>query len=252
MYTREELIALGEEEDELTEEELLLLLAVSHTTLSDLKNEISSFYQKYGKDGVVTYSEARKWVSSKNHTKRLILLNQTILGVFENGFNNFETSFANHLQSIIKQEADFFGVDIDVDDILSKAWGVDESTWLKRLTAHRSKWATQIIYDLKLSVLKQDSILDVLTQITKRGQSMDTILARLWRTEANAVSSLARQKIFKELGITKYRFIHVDGCTCEKCSDMHNKVFPISEYVVGITANPLHPNCKDRTEPIME
>lgn len=252
MRTEEEIIALGEEEDELTEEELLLLLASLHTTLSALEKEIRNFYQKYGTDGVITYSEARKWVSSKNHTKRLVFLNQTISDIFEAGFDDFETSFANHLRHIVLREADFFGVDIDVDDVLDTVWGVDESTWLKRLMAHRSKWTNQINYDLKLSILKQDSVLDVLTQMVKRGESMDTILARLWRTESNAISSIARQKIFRELGITKYRFIHVDGCTCEQCNDLHQKVFPISEYVVGVTANPLHPNCKDRTEPILE
>ena len=250
MYTEEELRELGIEEDELTEEELILLLAALHTTLDALEKELRAFYQKYGKDGVVTYADVRKWVSSKNHTKRLFFLNQTIADVFDTGFNNFEKSFTTHLEDIIMREADFFGVDLDVDKILETVWGEDESNWLQRLTAHRDRWTAQISNDLKVSFLKGDSILDVITQMAKRGESMDKILARLWRTESNAISSIARQEIFNKLGVKNYRFIHVDRCECEECNEMHNKVFPLSAYEVGVTANPLHPNCGDRTAPV--
>lgn len=251
MYTEDELKQLGIEEDELTEEELLLLLAALHTTLGEFEKEVRAFYQKYGKDGVVTYSEVKKWVSSTNHTKRLFFLNQVVSDLFETGFNAFETTFKSHLQDIVLKEAQFFGVELDVDEILDTVWGMDEGNWLQRLTAHRNKWTVQLNTDLKLSFLKRDSIIDVLTNVAKRGESMETILKRLFRTESNAVSSIARKKIYEILGVEKFRFLHLDGCTCELCSDMDGQVFPVSEYVVGVTANPLHPNCRDITEPII-
>lgn len=250
MYSKEELKELCSEEDELTDEEVLFLLAALHTTLTSLEDEIRLFYQKYGKDGIITHSEVRKWVSSNNHTKRIVLLNQTISDIFDVGFAAFENSFIKHLQNIVLKESEFFGVKVDVNEILNTVWGVDESTWLQRLNAHKKRWTITINNDLKISFLKRDSVLDVLTQATKRGQSMETILKRLWRTESNAISSIARQKIYEKLGITHYRFIHIDKCNCEQCSDIDGQVFPISEYVVGVTANPLHPNCRDTTEPI--
>ena len=252
MYAEDELKALGIDEDDLTEEELLFLLAALHTTLTDLENELRIFFQKYGKDGVITYAEVKKWVSSTNHTRRLTMLNYTVNELFETGFNAFERLFDNHLRTIVQREADFFGVKLDINDILNTPWGLDDCTWLQRLSAHRNRWINKINADLRVSFLKQDSVMDVLSQMADRGESMDTILSRLWRTESNAISSIARKDIFKQLGATHYRFIHVDGCTCELCNDMHYQVFPISEYVVGITANPLHPNCKDRTEPVFD
>lgn len=250
MYTEEEIMRLEEEEHSLSEEELLFLLAALHTTLDEIQKELQLFYQKYGKDGVVTYSEVKKWVSSTNHTKRLFFLNTTISNIVEAGFDNFEKSFVSHLEDIIAKEAQYFNVDIDEDEILNALWGADGSNWSQRLLAHRTKWTAQINIDLKLSFLKRDSVSDVIRQMVKRGESMEKILTRLWRTESNAISSLSRQRIYETLGIKKYRFVHIDGCHCEVCSDMDNRVFPVSEYEVGVTANPLHPNCRDITVPI--
>ena len=227
-------------------------MASLHLTLSALEKELRVFYQKYGKDGIVTYSEVKKWISSKNHTKRLVFLNQTITDIFESAFDEFAESFTKHLADIVLKESEFFGVKLDVDEILNTVWGVDESNWLQRLLAHKNKWTTVINNDLTVSILKQDNILDVIAKAGKRGDSIETILKRLWRTEANAISSISRYKAYEKLGIKKYRFIHVDGCLCESCSELHNKVFPISEYKVGITANPLHPNCKDTTMPVTD
>lgn len=250
MYTVEELERLKEEEDSLTDEELLVLLAALHITLSELEKEIRLFFQRYGTDGVITFSEARKWISSKTHIRRLVFLNQTISTLFNAGFDDFEKLFTNHLTNIITKESKFFGVALDADDILNAVWGKDELNWLQRLMAHRTKWTNQLNFDLKVSVLKQDEILDVLKQMTKRGESMETILKRLWRTESNAVSSIARKQAYEKLGITKYQFLHLDKCHCEECSDMDGRVFPVSEYEVGVTANPLHPNCRDITVPV--
>lgn len=252
MYTEEELVQLKREEEELTEEELVALIAALHITLSDLNDKIRLFYQKYGKDGVVTYADVKKWVSSSNHAKRLTVLNHSISELFDAGFSNFENAFTQHLRDIVMKEAQFFGIELDVDKILDTVWGLDESTWLKRLTAHQQRWTTQIAADLKISFLRQDEIVDVLQNMAKRGESMEKILKRLWRTESNAVSSISRKKIYEAMGVKKYRFLHLDGCQCEKCEDMHHRVFPFSEYIVGITANPLHPNCGDATEPVAD
>lgn len=252
MYTEEELEELKNEEDELTDEELIALLAALHLTLSKLEDELRLFYQKYGKDGVITYNEIKKWVSSKNHTRRLTLLNFTVSELFDAALDDFETLFTSHLSEIVLKEAQFFGVNIDLAEILNTPWGDDGLTWLQRLTAHKQQWTIQITNDLKVSVLRQDSILDVLKTLGERGDSIDKIIRRLWRTESNAISSIARQKIYEELGVNRFRFLHLDKCDCKKCSNLDGLVFPISEYIVGVTANPLHPNCRDTTEPIME
>lgn len=67
MYTEEQFINLEQEERELTDEAIAIMLLILANIKGDLEKELQSFYQKYGKDGVVTYSEARKWVSEQDH-----------------------------------------------------------------------------------------------------------------------------------------------------------------------------------------
>ena len=74
IYDEKALTKLEQEEHHLTEVALIAIFAWLYSTKSNLENELRQFYQKYGKDGVVTYSEVRKWVSEKNHKRRLTWL----------------------------------------------------------------------------------------------------------------------------------------------------------------------------------
>lgn len=250
-YTIAELKRLEEEENELTNEAIAAMLLLLKESKGDLEKELRNFYSTYGKDGVITYQEARKWISSSNHTRRLFALNSIIADSFDESYKAFGNALRSHLEEVVLKEARFFGITLDVDDILNTPWGVDDLTWLERLIANQNKQTLVFGNDIKLSILKKDSILEVLEQAAKRGESMEFVLKRLWRTESNAISSISRKRIYEELGIREYRFIHIDKCGCEECNDMDGRIFPLSEYVVGVTANPLHPHCRDTTVPII-
>ena len=81
--------------------------------------------------------------------------------------------------------------------------------------------------------------------LDKRFKSMESIIKTLGLSESTAVGSIARQRIFRELGITKYQFYtKADERTCETCGAMHGLIFPMSAYEVGVTASPVHPRCR--------
>ena len=93
----------------------------------------------------------------------------------------------------------------------------------------------------------------VLNLLDKRFDSIESIIQTLGLTESTAVGSLARRKIFAELGIAKYRFYtRPDERRCETCGSMHGLIFPISAYEVGVTASPIHPRCRCWEVPIMD
>lgn len=254
MYSDEQFDQLEREEHTLTEEAIAALFLLLGVTKEDLEKELRSFYQKYGRDGVVTYAEARKWVSDKDHRRRLSVLYLFIGDSFDQLFDKFETNFREHLVKIIRKEADFFQVkDIDIDKILSTPWGVDEQTWFDRLWNYRDKWTTTIGNDLKVDLLKRADFTDVLDELEKRVVSMEKILWRLYVTETSAVGSLARKNIFTQLGIKKYRFYaREDERTCEDCGALHGLVFPISAYEIGVTASPIHGHCRCWEVPVTD
>ena len=51
-------------------------------TQADVKREIEDFIKAYGRDGVVTYTEARKWVSRDDHRRRMTVLFLTITTLY--------------------------------------------------------------------------------------------------------------------------------------------------------------------------
>ena len=82
MYTDEQFEQLEQEERALTEEAIVLAILLLQTTMSDIEKELRSFYQQYGKDGTMSWQQARKWVSNKDHRRRitmLLMLMHTIL-----------------------------------------------------------------------------------------------------------------------------------------------------------------------------
>lgn len=253
MYTEQQFIELEQEERELTNEAIVIMLLLLADIKGNLEKELRNFYQKYGKDGVVTYSEARKWISEQNHQKRLTALTLYITGEFVLALDKLETHFRNFLINVVGKEETFFGVTIDVDKLLNRKWGVDDLYWLERLEADVNLWNARILGDIKKSIHRGATIDDVLTQIEKRFKSIDHVLENLGLSESTAVGSLARQTIFKELGISKYQFYtKIDERRCEECGALHGQIFPISAYEVGVTASPIHPRCRCWEVPILE
>lgn len=253
MYTEEKFIALEEEEREITDETIAAILLILASTKGNLEKELREFYQKYGKDGVVTYNEARKWVSEQNHQRRLTALTLYASFEFASALDNIKTKFEKMLKSVIGKETGFFDVEVDWELILKTKWGEDMSTWLDRLEADVDLWTVRITSDWKKAFHRGDTLDDVLEQLNKRFKSIDNITEALGLSESTAIGSLARQKIFKELGITKYQFYtKPDERRCEQCGAMHGLVFPISAYEVGVTASPIHPRCRCWEVPITE
>lgn len=72
-------------------------------------------------------------------------------------------------------------------------------------------------------------------------------------TESAAFSSAARKDCFNEFDVEMFEFVAaLDHHTCDLCGEMDGKVFKMSEYQVGVTAEPLHPCCRCTTAPYFE
>ena len=255
MYTEAQFEELEQEERVITDEAIAVMLLILANLHSTLEQELRGFYQKYGKDGVVTYSEARKWVGENDHRRRLTMLVILLNENFTELQNNLSPKFKKMLEDVIGKEVDFFDIDSEniSDKPLDERWGVDDKNWSERLENDIALWAAYIMMEIKQAFLKRKHIDKVLLQIDKRFKSMEYVLTTLGLSESTAVGSTARREIFKELGINKYQFFaRADERTCETCGSMHGLIFPISAYEVGVTASPLHPRCRCWEVPVMD
>ena len=250
IYDEKALTELEREEHHLTEVALIAIFAWLYSTKSNLENELRQFYQKYGKDGVVTYSEVRKWVSEKNHQRRLTWLLALISTQFTSLFSRLRKEFNTMIEDVIQKEFDFFEVALETPKL---NWGADDLTWSSRLADDVTMWEAYVANDIKRGILAKKNIDDILDTLNKRFLTMENVTKRLAITETTAAGSIARKAAFKELGITKYQyFAREDERTCEQCGALHGLIFPISAYEVGATAPCLHPMCRCITVPIRE
>lgn len=250
--TEENFEQLEQEERFITDEAILLMIALLGTTKTNIRLELLDFYQRYGKDGVVTYQEARKWVGAGNKRKRLTILSEFVSSEFQKTLAHLTPEFKGMLVKIIKLEGDFFDLDLDTD-ILDTKWGADNKNWNDRLKNDVKLWRFRIWSDIVQSLIKRESIDKVLERLDSRFTSAEKVLKALVLTESSAMGSLSRNAIFDELGVTKYKFYAMyDERRCDQCGSLHGLVFPMSAYQPGVTASPIHTHCRCWEVPIVD
>lgn len=253
MYTDEQFEQLELEERTLTEEAIAAMILSIAITKGEVEKELRNFYAKYGKDGVVTYSDVRKWASEDDHRRRLTVLLLFIADRFGELHLKLNPSFDSFLTKVVEEEMRFFDVDLDVEDILNSKWGEDDATWFARLFDDAELFNLHVANDLKRAFLRQATIDEVISQLDKRFTSIERIIQKLAMTESTAVGTLARREIFRELGVKKYKYYaREDERTCDVCGSLHGLIFPISSYEIGVNASPMHPWCRCWEVPIMD
>lgn len=253
MYTEEQFTELEQEERDLTDEAILLMLLIIANLRGNLEKELRNFYQMYGKDGVVTWAEVRKWVGKQDRRRRFVALLAVLNDEFQLAKLDIRQEFETMLRKVVGKEVEFFDTPVDEDKTISTPWGSDERTWDERLDKDIALWIAVIAAELKQCILRRMPIDDVLLRLDKRFNSIESVLQTLGISESTAVGSEARRSIFKALGITKYQFFsRPDERRCDICGELHGKIFPMSAYEVGVTASPIHARCRCWEVPITE
>ncbi len=244
-YDNIKLEELEQEQYEMSLEQFALMVALLLNCKKDIYKEVQSFYSNFGTDGRINYRTSRKHYSDLDKRKRSVVLYSTIDDILDSYFLNIEDIFRNALIDIIDSEIEFFVTEVDIDDILKFKWGDDNANWNTRLWEHRDKWSKVIKKDLKLGFLRSEDIQELLDQLDVRFKSAEKALKKLFVTEYNAIESEARKRIFKELGVSKFQYYAtLDERTCDECGSMHEQVFPMSAYEIGVTVPPIHSWCR--------
>lgn len=243
---------LEETERQVTLEHIAAMLLLLGETREAIRQELISFYHKYGKDGVITYNEVKKWISLKDRRRRLNVFLANLESIFTLLQGGLESEFRLLESDIKRLELEFFNI-AEIEDFAFGDWGQDDSNWLERLDEDIALWVYYLCSDTKRAIIRADTLEELLKQYDKRFNTMENVLRRLGMTESSAFTTLARKAIFKEFGVGMYRYYaRVDERTCETCGELHDRVFPISAYEVGVTAPPIHPSCRCWTVPVWE
>jgi len=140
-----------------------------------------------------------------------------------------------------------------ITKVLSRPWTTDGQTFRDRCWTNKQSLVNSVNTQLTQMIIRGEAPDRAISAISKQFDVSRSKAGRLVMTESAYFSSAAQKDCFKALGVEQYQIVaSFDRDTCELCGDMDGKVFKISEYQPGLTANPFHPWCRCCTAPWYE
>lgn len=143
--------------------------------------------------------------------------------------------------------------DSEINKVLARPWTLDRQTFSDRIWQNKQALINSVNTNLTQMIMRGDSPDKAIKTIAGRFNVSKSQAGRLVMTESAAFANAARKDCFNELGVERFVIVEtLDGDTCSLCGQLDGKVFPMSEYAVGVTCPPFHPWCRGTTAPYYE
>lgn len=120
-------------------------------------------------------------------------------------------------------------------------------SYTNKIRRNKEKLERELERCIRFGQVNGWSISRMSQEMTKRIGISQREANRLLRTEMTRVSNEAALSQLKSVGAKFYKYIAMlDSRTCDRCRDLHGRVFALSEAKVGKNMPPIHPNCRCR------
>lgn len=140
-----------------------------------------------------------------------------------------------------------------IEKVLSRPWTLDKQTFSDRIWANKQALVNTVNTQITQMVMRGAAPDNTFKAIADRFKVSKSQAGRLVMTESAAFANEARKDCFKDLDVEKYVIVEtLDGKTCSLCAQLDGKVYPMSEYAIGVTAPPFHPWCRGTTAPYFD
>lgn len=243
------------------------------------KSELAEFrwtleeYIKYGEENAIN----QKWIkelenaSARVHIQRLEALKlqsqkqlEMLAFKYENNVYNvvknaYEETYLKGAYEIAKgtnKGVMLSGFDErKLNRVTSNVVAQDGRHFSERIWSDTAKLSSNLNQELMKNIMLGKNPKEAIKNLTELvneelGDKKEYMAKRLIYTEASFYSSVAQKDMYLDLGVEWYEVVAtLDMKTSSVCRELDGKVFPISEYQPGITANPFHPRCRSTTAP---
>lgn len=228
-------------------------------------------YIKYGEENALNQAWMKQLenASSRVHISRLeslqIQLQQHIEKLYGSQINGVEQLIKETYQSTYLhtafeiQRAFEIGFTMHVLDesiltkIISKPWTVDGMTFSSKIWRDKNILIDTLHKELTQAVARGEAPDRMISMIAQKMKTSRSNAGRLVMTESAFFSASAQKQTFSELDVEKYEIVAtLDSKTSDICQSLDGKVFKLSDFEPGVTANPFHPWCRTTTVPYFE
>lgn len=235
--------------------------------LKEFKWDVNE-YIKRGRENAINGKWAKELenASARLHISRLEALKLRTQ-------NHLETAFAAEnraVEDLVKKayRTDYyhtcfefqkgFGVGFDIagiderklDMLTKKPWTADSRTFSDRIWERKDTMVASLHQEIIRNCIygrsRNDMTEALMQYVGKDIKNAKYCAARVIRTETAFFTSQSGLRALLELGCEMYEvYLPIGAQSCEICREMNGKHFKLSEYVVGSTAPPFHPNCEN-------
>ena len=140
-----------------------------------------------------------------------------------------------------------------VEKIVSKPWAVDGKNFSDRLWENKTKLINNMHNSLSRMCITGEAPDRAIDEISKQMGVSKAQAGRVVMTESAVFANKARQDCMEALDVEQFEVVEtLDNHTCELCGGMDGKHFRMTDFEVGVTAPPFHPNCRGCTCPYFD
>lgn len=140
-----------------------------------------------------------------------------------------------------------------IEKAILKPWAADGKVFSDRIWSDKDKLISELNSELTRMAVTGDSPDRAAENIAKKLKTSKNNAWRIVQTESSAMHAASQQDCYKDLGVEEFEVSEtLDKHTCEICGEMDGQHFPLSEYIIGLTAPPFHPRCRGCTCPYFE
>lgn len=238
--------------------------------LKELKWDVKQYIQ-YGKENGVNgmWMKELENASAKTHITRLeslkLQLQQSLEVMFENQLDSIDTTIKTVYQCGYLHTAYEIqkGVGIGwnlaspneklISQIVQKPWAADGRDFSDRIWTNKQRLVNELNTTLTQNIIAGVDPKKTIDTIARKLNVSKENAGRLVMTEQAAFFCMAQKNCFNDLNVEYFEVVEtLDFHTCALCGEMDGKHFPISEFIVGVTAPPFHPNCRGCTCPYFD
>lgn len=243
---------------------------LNSSELDELKWDVEQ-YIRYGKENAINgqWMKELENASAKVHINRLealkLQMQQSLEVLFGNQLDSVDSTIRDAYQSGFLHTAYEIQKGIGtgwsfaspndrlIDTVIHKPWAADGQTFSDRIWTNKQKLVNELNTTMVQNIITGADPQKTIDALARKMNVSKQNAGRLVMTEQAAFSNAAQKDCFAELGVEQFEILEtLDSFTCSLCGSMDGQHFPMSQYEIGVTAPPFHPNCRGCTCPYFE
>jgi len=234
--------------------------------LAEFKWSVDEYMAKARQSGNGKWLKELENASARVHISRLDAMKISMRNTLESAFvteNSIVTKMAGEtyrdavqhtaaeMEKLFKAEFNIAEIDDEkIRKLIRKPWTPDARTFSDRILAKKNEMINSLQEELTRGCIYGQSLDETIARMEKfvdgKFKNAKYAARRIVVTESAYFRVLGTRDELAELGVKEFQVdLPIDKDSCEICRSMNGRVFPLSEFAVGLNAPPFHPNCEN-------